>query len=415
MKVLMVAPEPFFEPRGTPISVYQRLTMLSSLRHEVDLATYHVGEPVSIEGVNVRRVVPIPWITHVPIGPSFAKIFLDIILFIQVIYLLFRFRYDVIHSHEEASFFCAPLAKIFRIPHVYDMHSRLPEQLSASKYGKFMPAVWLFRVLERSVLGASQAVLTVDRNLETHVLNAGTELVHARIENLPVQCGLPRLTDTGYPESYFPRDEGDEIPIVYTGTFESYQGLDLLIEAAHHVLTRFPKAHFILVGGTVEQIATYRNQAERLGISERISFPGTVSIEESIKYLDLAEVLVSPRTDGTAIPLKVYSYLKAGKAVVATSLPSHTQVFNSETAVLTDPSVDGLATGILQLLVDKPLRKALAANAMALAEQKYSLPAQAAKLDQVYRGVVVHRTNSRRANQSIAASTTTQQAYRTRS
>ena len=29
MKILMISPQPFFEPRGTPISVYQRLEALS--------------------------------------------------------------------------------------------------------------------------------------------------------------------------------------------------------------------------------------------------------------------------------------------------------------------------------------------------------------------------------------------------
>ena len=414
MKVLMVAPEPFFEPRGTPISVYQRLMMLRFLHHDVDLATYHVGEPVAIDGVTVRRIPNLPWITHVSIGPSFAKILLDIILFIQVIYLLLRYRYDIIHSHEEASFFCAPLAKIFRIPHVYDMHSRLPEQLSASKYGKLTPAVWLFGLLERSVLRASQAVLTVDRNLETYVLNAGTDLVHARIENLPVQSGLPDGSAPGAPASYPHSNNDADIPIVYTGTFESYQGLDLLIDAAQPVLGQCPDARFVLVGGTDEQVALYRAQAERLGVSERVCFPGTVPIEESIKYLALAEILVSPRTNGTAIPLKVYSYLKAGKAVVATSLPSHTQVFNAETAILTEPSSEGLAAGILQLLEDQSLRRTLGANALTLADQKYSLPAQAAKLDQVYRAVLVNGTNVAGTKRSLTTGTT-QQVYRPRS
>ena len=39
MKILMVAPQPFFEPRGTPISVYQRLEALSALGHHIDLLT----------------------------------------------------------------------------------------------------------------------------------------------------------------------------------------------------------------------------------------------------------------------------------------------------------------------------------------------------------------------------------------
>ena len=56
MKILMLAPEPFFQPRGTPISVYQRIRALSDLGHEVDLVTYHLGEDKVIENLKIVRI-----------------------------------------------------------------------------------------------------------------------------------------------------------------------------------------------------------------------------------------------------------------------------------------------------------------------------------------------------------------------
>src|SRR5687767_5262297 len=56
MKILMISPQPFFEPRGTPISVYQRLEALSALGHEIDLITYHVGKDVDFPNVKIHRV-----------------------------------------------------------------------------------------------------------------------------------------------------------------------------------------------------------------------------------------------------------------------------------------------------------------------------------------------------------------------
>lgn len=53
MRVLMIAPEPFFQPRGAPISVFFRLQALSRLQLEVDLLTYHLGEDVHMEGVRI--------------------------------------------------------------------------------------------------------------------------------------------------------------------------------------------------------------------------------------------------------------------------------------------------------------------------------------------------------------------------
>ena len=56
MKILMLAPEPFFQPRGTPISVYFRTMALSDLGHEVDLVTYPLGEDVSFKNLRIFRV-----------------------------------------------------------------------------------------------------------------------------------------------------------------------------------------------------------------------------------------------------------------------------------------------------------------------------------------------------------------------
>ncbi|NIP26551.1 MAG: glycosyltransferase family 4 protein, partial [Phycisphaerae bacterium] len=41
----------------------------------------------------------------------------------------------------------------------------------------------------------------------------------------------------------------DRLPIVYTGTFETYQGLDLLLNSIPLVKKDFPEAYLIMVGG----------------------------------------------------------------------------------------------------------------------------------------------------------------------
>ncbi len=53
MNILMLAPEPFFQPRGTPISVYFRLKALSDLGHSVDLVTYPRGGDVAFPGLSI--------------------------------------------------------------------------------------------------------------------------------------------------------------------------------------------------------------------------------------------------------------------------------------------------------------------------------------------------------------------------
>ncbi len=80
MRILMIAPEPFFEPRGTPFSEFHRIRALTSLGHQVDLVTYPFGQDVQMPGLRVFRAMRPPFVRRVKIGPSLAKIPLDALL-----------------------------------------------------------------------------------------------------------------------------------------------------------------------------------------------------------------------------------------------------------------------------------------------------------------------------------------------
>src|SRR3954449_5661210 len=103
MHILMIAPEPFFEPRGTPFSEFHRIRALTDLGHTVDLVTYPFGEDVSMPGLRVFRCLRPPFIRRIGIGPSFAKVPLDLALALTAMRRAMSTRYDVVHSHEEGA------------------------------------------------------------------------------------------------------------------------------------------------------------------------------------------------------------------------------------------------------------------------------------------------------------------------
>ena len=126
----MIAPQPFFEPRGTPFSEFHRIRALTDLGHTVDLVTYPIGQDVTMPGLRVFRSLRVPFLTHIQIGPSLAKIPLDVLLTLTAVRRAFSNRYDAVHSHEEGGVIGVILAALLRVPHVYDMHSSLPQQLT---------------------------------------------------------------------------------------------------------------------------------------------------------------------------------------------------------------------------------------------------------------------------------------------
>src|ERR671922_2594120 len=240
MRILMVAPEPFFEPRGTPISVYQRLEALSALGHEIDLVTYHLGKDVEFSNVKIHRVRKVKMIQHVRIGPSRAKILLDVLVFFKAIQLLLGKRYDVIHSHEEASFFSMFLAWIFRTRHLYDMHSLLSKQLGNFNFGNKPIFIKIFSILETMVLKSCDAVITVGTDLEKYVKTVGADVRVVMIENIALQAYQTSVQPDEVEQLRNKLHLDGRLPIVYTGTYERYQGLTMALECVEIVAKQYP-------------------------------------------------------------------------------------------------------------------------------------------------------------------------------
>jgi glycosyltransferase involved in cell wall biosynthesis len=384
MKILMISPQPFFEPRGTPISVYQRLEALSSLGHEIDLVTYHVGADVQFPNVKIHRVRKIKIIQHVRIGPSRAKILLDVLVFFRAIQLLLRKRYDVIHSHEEASFFSMFLAWIFRTRHLYDMHSILSRQLGNFNFGNKPVFVKIFGALETMVLKTCDAVITVGTDIEKYVRTVRSDLRVVMIENIGLHAyqSAPQMDDVEQLKNRLNLD--GRLPIVYTGTYENYQGLNMALKSVRTVASQYPNIIFIFVGAVNQQAREWTEIAQDMNLQDNVLFLDVVSPAESMVFLASAAVLISPRLDGTTTPLKIYSYLHANKPIVATNIPAHTQVLSPETAVLVEPNKDAFAEGILRVLSDPELADRIAKNAHEFVKEKFSHQDYISKVNQLY-------------------------------
>ncbi|HVL67870.1 MAG TPA: glycosyltransferase family 4 protein [Vicinamibacterales bacterium] len=374
MKILMIAPEPFFEPRGTPFSEYHRIRALLELGHTVDLVTYPFGRDVTMPGLRVFRCLRPPFVHEVRIGPSLAKVPLDLTLTLTALRRAMTERYDVVHSHEEGSFIGVLLAVVLRVPHLYDMHSSLPQQLTNFAFSRSRLLHGAFAFMERFVIRNSRAVIVICQHLEDTVREIEPRVPTVLIENAPGSGDTP--VEGSGARIRVELGLGPDVPLVlYTGTFEAYQGLDLLFAAARHVIARRPETRFVLAGGRPDQIEAARRQAADAAVAEAVIFAGQRPAEEIPLFLDAADLLVSPRSSGTNTPLKIYQYLRSGRAIVATRLLTHTQVLDDTVAILTPPTPEGFAAGILSGIEDPAYARAVGERARQLAETKYSYEA----------------------------------------
>lgn len=368
----MLAPEPFFEPRGTPFSEYHRLKALSELGHDVDLVTYPIGRDVEIPRVRIFRGWRPPFVRRVPIGPSVRKLLLDGLMLLTVLRRALFHSYDAIHSHEEMGLPGVWLARWLGIPHLYDMHSSLPQQLGNFKYSRSGLLIRLFTWAEAQMVHGSQSVITICQELQDTVVAMGAGDRSMLIEN--VMGGDVDDPPSLAPDAVRPRwGIATEAPLaLYTGTFEPYQGVDLLIDASVHLARHVPTARVLVVGGDPGQVEAARRRAREAGVGEMLVFTGQQPAREIPSYVAACDVLVSPRIRGTNTPLKIYSYLRSGKAIIATNLLTHTQVLSPETARLVSPTPEAFADAMVSLLGDPVARESLARQAREVADRKYS-------------------------------------------
>jgi len=390
----MIAPEPFFEPRGTPFSEFHRIRALTALGHEVDLVTYPFGQDVSMPGLRVFRCSRPPFLSHVKIGPSLAKIPLDALLTLTAIRRAVSERYDAIHSHEEGGLIGAVLASAMRVPHLYDMHSSLPQQLTNFAFSRSRVMRRLFLTIERFMIRRSKVVIVICPALQDTVREIEPGARSILIENAP-GSGEDRATEAQAAALRQSLGLTLSTPMVlYTGTFEAYQGLDLLFDAMTVVRTQRSDARLVLAGGKPDQIARAKEQARRAGIEDVTVFAGERPASDIPTYLLACNVLVSPRSRGTNTPLKLYQYLRSGRAIVATRLLTHTQVLDDETAILTDATPESFGGGILAALNDPARADAIGQRAHTLAETKYSYEAYLEKTRQACEALQAGKNNT---------------------
>ena len=380
----MLAPEPFFEPRGTPFSEYHRIRALGELGYKIDLVTYPFGNDVLLPSLRIFRCARPPLMRRVRIGPSMAKGMLDVLLGFTAARRVLTERYDAIHSHEEAGLLGIWLAKWLGIPHLYDMHSSLPQQLSNFRYTRSGLLKRTFKRAEQAMIAGSRVVITVCQELQDVVVAAGAGDRAFLIEN--VMGGEVHGDGVNATAMFDVRARygigADQPLVLYTGTFEEYQGLDMLMHASACLGASRPDVRVLVVGGDPAQVEEARTRALALG--SPMTFTGQRPAEEIRTFVRASDILVSPRISGTNTPLKIYTYLRSGRPIVATNLLTHTQVLNDKTAALVKPEPEAFAAAVDELIARPDKRAVLAKSALVLAATRYCREAYVSRTEEAY-------------------------------
>ena len=208
-------------------------------------------------GLRVFRSLRPPFVNGIGIGPSWTKIPLD--FFVACTSCTARAvgalrRGALARGRELVG---RPDAAMLGVPHLYDMHSSLPQQLDQLRVQPIPPARRTFAWLERFVVRRSQVVVVICPHLADVVRGIEPGVPTVLIENAPGSGDTP-VAGSGARVRHGARCSATAPIVLYTGTFEAYQGLDLLFAAARTCSARRPDVRFVLAGGRPDQIDAAR-------------------------------------------------------------------------------------------------------------------------------------------------------------
>ncbi|MFL6233818.1 MAG: glycosyltransferase family 4 protein, partial [Thermoanaerobaculia bacterium] len=378
MRILLLAPHPFFQLRGTPIAERALLQVLTAEGHEVDVLTFPEGEDLDLPNCRIFRVSA-PY--GVRPGFSLKKLAGDALMLGQILRRVRRERYDVVHAVEESAFMALLAKRIFGVPYVYDMDSGLARSMM-DRFPALKAVRFLLDACERLAIRASCGTLAGCRALEAQARAWHPGGLIAPLEDVSLMgSGTEGAADL-IPEDW----RGDPI-VLYVGNLAPYQGVDLLLAGFARALPEVPNAKLVIMTGSHDRIPYYRSLAEGLGIASSVCFAGPRPVEALGACLRQATVQVSPRLHGDNTPMKIFSCLDSGRPLLATRLLTHTQVLDDSVALLVEPEPGAMGKGLALLLQDAELRERLAANARRLAQREFTPEAFRRKLLAFYDAV----------------------------
>jgi glycosyltransferase involved in cell wall biosynthesis len=281
------------------------------------IVTYHNGR--DLEGIDIRRIINIPWYKKLEAGPSIHKFYIDFLLFFKAAAVYIREKPDIIYGHLHEGAFVGGLVKYLltfgRIPLVFDVQGSLTDELDTFDWLKGKKVIrWFFHTLEKFICSMPDFFIC------SSVSNG--DIIRNRFKK---PDDMVRVVIDGVHTDFFDKPPGkgfkqelgipEEAPlIIFTGALLAAKGIWNLVDAIPMVLEKRKDIHFLIVGYPVEET---KKKIEELGVADNVHFTGMVDYFDLPDYLLISDIAVEPKMEkaGEASG-KVINYMGAGLPVV---------------------------------------------------------------------------------------------------
>lgn len=382
LRVLMIAPTPYFSDRGCHVRIYEEARALTKLGHDVCIVTYHLGR--DMPGVRVIRIPHVPWYGKLGAGPSWHKPYLDILLLWKAFIEARSFRPHVIHAHlHEGALVGSVLKRILTIPLLFDYQGSLSgESLNHGFFreGSFLGS--MFRGLERFIDRQADIIITSSDSGRQELIQdweIGADKVINLIDGVDTQIFQPHSRSEARRALGIP-DSGKLV--VYLGLFSRYQGVDLLLDTIALIKTRAPDIRFLLMGFPDKD---YREKAREMELDDIITFTGRVPYDRAPLLLSAGDLAVSPKLSLTEANGKLFNYMACGLPTIVFDNQVNREILGVDGIFVEHGNASLLAETIISTMHDDERLKLLARQVRERAVRKHSWEARSQQIASVYR------------------------------
>ncbi len=281
------------------------------------IVTYHNGR--DLEGLDIRRIINIPWYRKLEAGPSIHKFYIDFLLFFKAAAVYIKEKPDIIYGHLHEGAFVGGLIKYLltfgRIPLVFDVQGSLTDELDTFDWLKGKKVIrWLFHNFEKFICSmpdffiwssvSNGDIIKKRFKKDPDTVKVVIDGVHTDFFDKPPKKGFKK--ELGIPE--------DAPLVIFTGALLAAKGIWNLVDAIPMVLKERRDIHFLIVGYPVEET---QKKIKELGLQDNVHFTGMVDYFKLPDYLVISDIAVEPKMEkaGEASG-KIINYMGAGLPVV---------------------------------------------------------------------------------------------------
>lgn len=181
----------------------------------------------------------------------------------------------------------------------------------------------------------------------------------------------------------------------YSGTFNTYHGVDLIARAAKYILNEIPNSAIFFIGD-----GALREKVEEIlkadGVLNKVVITGLVPYSEVPKHLAACDVMVSPiihnhNNEFFGTPIKHYEYKAMGKPIIASNIGTLKEIFQHKvnSFVIEPNSIEPIIDAVKEMYINRDLARSIAENARWDAIHKHSWEANARKIIQIFQEITL--------------------------